>query len=370
MQGLPATLMMPPRVLTGAGQVRELLPGCAAFGARGVFVHGASLTAAGTLAGLLASAPASVSVLPWQHPGGEPTLDQLEDLLTIARAHGATWLAAVGGGSVMDIAKAAAGLLEAPLPPAQYHDGAAIPPTRVAFAAAPTTAGTGSEATTVSVLTDATRGLKRSIRHPSFMPRLVILDPDLLTGCPQAVMAASGMDALVQAIESFFSRGATAFSDALALEGIRLMARGLGAVAAGAPPAEDRRTLLEGSFLAGVALSHARLGLVHGLAHPLGIRYHAAHGLVCAICMPPVLAFNRETCPAKYETVSRILGGDALARFTQLLERLQLASPFTGRPLKDREAIVRETLESGSTAANPRPVTDRDVEAMLETLFA
>lgn len=364
---LPSTLVLPPRTVIGSGRVATLPAECAGFGVRGLLVHGRSLAGSGTLDAIMAQSPEGMEITPWQHPGGEPTLKQLEALLVVARETRPDWIAAVGGGSVMDVAKACAGLVEAPLPVAVYHDGADIPPARMPFIAVPTTAGTGSEATIVSVLTDDEKGVKKSIRHPSFMPRLVILDPDLLMTCPPPVIAASGMDAFTQAVESYISNRATWFSETLSLKAAVLIASSLEAVVRGeSAPALD---LLEGSYMAGLALSHARLGVVHGLAHPLGYLYHAPHGVFCAVCLPVAIEFNREAMGDKYRRLSGALNKDLLNVTRGLLARLRIESPFRGQPVRDREAIVEETLASGSTAANPRPVTAEDVNTLLDQLF-
>ena len=368
MNTLPETLILPPRTVSMPGAALALLAECAAFGARGILVHGRSLERSGRLGELLSRRPDSMDVQAWCHPGGEPTLAQLGELLVVAREYRPQWIAAVGGGSVMDVAKACAGLLEAPLTPVAYHDGAEIAPTRIRFIAAPTTAGTGSESTIVSVLTNADTGVKKSIRHPSFMAGVVILDPELLAGCPRTVIASSGMDALAQAVESFVSNRATWFSDSLALRAVQLISGSLEAVHSGAGGGAAR-DLMAGSYLAGLALSLARLGLVHGLAHPLGFRYHAAHGLVCAVCLPPVLEFNREVIGEKYDRMCTAVGGDMLTRTRDLLRALETKSPFYGQPAQDLPGIVEETLASGSTAANPRLVTAQDVEDMVGRIF-
>lgn len=333
-----------------------------------MLVHGRSLERQGTVSSILDSFKKSLSVKPWCHGGGEPSLDQVEALLSDAREFKPDWVASVGGGSVMDIAKACAGLLEAPKAVVDYHDGEALPQTRIPFIAVPTTAGTGSEATTVSVLTNKAKGVKKSIRHPSHLPRVVILDAELLQGCPSHIVAWSGMDAFTQAVESYVSKGATWFSDVCALKAVRLVNAALPAVFAGETGDTSQR-LLEGSYLAGLALSHARLGFVHGLAHPLGCRYEVAHGLACAVCLPPVLEFNRNTITQKYDGLSTIVDGDLLEHTQVLMERLGVESPFKGQPVKDQEGIVSETLASGSTKANPRKVTKRDVNTMLKKLF-
>lgn len=369
MRTFPLTLALPPRVFCHPGAIAGILEECATFGQRGMLVHGQSLAVGGVLNRILDGCPDELRVTTWQHAGGEPTLEQLDATLAAARACRADWIAAVGGGSVMDLGKACAGLLHAPLATSAYHGGETIPASRVPFAAAPTTAGTGGEATGVSVLTDTRLGVKKSIRHPSFVPRVVVLDAELLAGCPPNVIACSGMDAFVQAVESFVSRDASAFSDACASAAVRMINRALVSVFRGATGAPAQE-LLEGSFLAGIALSHARLGLVHGLAHPLGLRYQAAHGLVCAVCLPAVIDFNRGVAAHKFSTLQDILGSDIRTYAEALLQSLHIASPFRGQPLRDREAIIAETLASGSSAANPRPVTADDVSAMLDTIFA
>ena len=366
-KNLPDELILPRRTISREGAIVDLLRECRSFGTRGLLAHGGSLERSGALSRIMAMKPADADVVTWKYTGGEPTLDHVEDLLRIARRERVDWIAAVGGGSVIDAAKATAGLVHAPLPVEAYHDGAPMPESRVAFLAAPTTAGTGSECTIVSVLINAACGEKKSIRHPSHMARLVILDPELLAQCPKDIIACSGMDALAQAIESFVSKGATWFSDSVALKGAALVAGNLEAVHCGRT-GQCAKDLLEGSYLAGLALSNARLGLVHGLAHPLGVRYRLAHGLVCAVCLPLVIAFNRQAMGGKYERMCEAAGGDLLTRVEALTRSLGIASPFAGRKIGDRERIVKETLASGSTKANPRPVTAADVEQFLDGL--
>ena len=366
---IPETLVLPPRTVLREGGVVDLLRECRPYGTRGLLVVGRSLAASGTLERLRAAAPSDTEVGVWTHPGGEPTLDHLEALLDEARGRRVEWVAAVGGGSVMDVAKAAAGLLQAPLDVRAYHDGADIPASNVPFIAVPTTAGTGSEATMVAVLTQAATGVKKSIRHPSFMARCVMLDPELLRSCPPSVVAASGMDAFAQALESLLSRKATGITLPWSTRACVLIARNLPRVYGGWDVAAAR-DLLIGSYLAGLALSNARLGLIHGLAHPLGARYHQPHGLVCAVCLPPVLAFNAAVSAGRLEALHAALGRDPADVVSSLIESLRIRSPFAGRAIVDREALIAETLASGSTTANPREVTAEDVACLLDILFA
>ncbi|MBT3296101.1 MAG: iron-containing alcohol dehydrogenase [Verrucomicrobia bacterium] len=369
MNVLPASLLFPMQTLSGKGKVTGLLPECAAFGSRGLLVHGRSLAASGVLERILAANPSGLETIPWQHPGGEPTVEQVDALRDVLLSGDVAWVAAVGGGSVMDVAKAAAGLRDAPLPTSAYHDGEPLPSSRVAFVAAPATAGTGSEATMVSVLTNSATGTKKSIRHPSHTARLVILDPDLLTSCPPALVAASGMDAFTQAVESYLSRNATRLTDHLALQAVEDINQSIETVFNGGDDA-SREALLRGSYLAGLALSNARLGLVHGLAHPLGARFHLPHGLVCAVCLPHVLRYNRDVCRAKYARLADVLGPDVEERVAGLIRSMAVANPFADEVLQDEEEVVAETVASGSTGANPRDVDAAAVRAILHALFS
>ncbi len=342
---------------------------CRRFGLRGLVVHGAALEHQGGLSALLAKSPDDMVIQTLRHQGDEPTLQQVAALIQMAQAHQAHWIAGIGGGSIMDLAKAAAALAGAPHPPAYYHDGGPIPETGLTFIAIPTTAGTGAEATLNSVLTNEISGTKKSIRAAGMMARIVILDPDLLASCPKAVIAASGMDALTQAIEAYTSRHATWLSDALALEATTLIATHLEPVYQNAA-SPDAEPLLVGSYLAGVALSFARLGVVHGMAHPLGSLYHLPHGVVCAACLPYAIELNRAAYASKYDTLSSVLNGDLLESILTLKKRLQMTSPFRARPLREADLIIRETLASGSTLANPKLITRTDVEWMLERIFS
>ncbi len=367
---LSSKLVLPTRIMAGTGCADKLLPECAAFGARGMLVHGRSLKTGATLERLLQSAPRGLSVSAWQHAGGEPTLTDLERLLEDARQNRAEWVAGVGGGSVLDLAKACAALFRAPQAPRLYHEGAPIEPnSAIPFAAVPTTAGTGSEVTVNSVLTNLETRRKTSIRHDSMMARLVILDAALLKHCPPSVAAHAGMDALTQALEAYISRHAVWLSDMLALQALTLLNQSLESFFINPSDQNAADSVLTGSCLAGLAFSIARLGVVHGIAHPLGVNYHLPHGLVCGVCLPWALELNRATIGAKYAQIGETLGKDPITRIRTLLNRLQIASPFAGRPLIAREAMINATLTAWSTKANPKTITAADIEWLLARLF-
>ena len=369
MKLLPSTLLVPQQTVAKAGAVLQLTQAAAAYGNAGVLVHGRSLQRSGLLDAILADPPFGMTVRTWCHTGAEPTVGEVDALRAELRARRPDWVAAVGGGSVIDLAKAAAGLLDAQERTAFYQTAPqSITPSSMPLIVAPTTAGTGSEATVVAVLTDPERTLKQSIRHPSYMPRLVILDPGLLKSCPAATLAAAGLDAFIQAFESYTSRHATPFTRALSELALTSISRALLPLYQGNGDAAAE--MLEASYLAGLALSHARLGVIHGLAHPLGVRFHAAHGLVCACCLPACLAFNREVLQRDLETLKARHGLDVEAQVDAWLSAMKLDNPFAGQAIADRGAVISEALVSGSTQANPRPVTADDVAALLDAIFA
>lgn len=365
---LPESIVLPARTLTGAGMVGRLLPECAVFGQRGLIVHGRSLVKHGALARIFQATSADTQVKSWEYAGGEPTLEDLDRLRVAAREHRADWVAGVGGGSVLDLAKACAGLFHAAQAPMAYHNGAPLETPGIPFIAAPTTAGTGSESTVNSVLTNTAARTKKSIRDPKLITRLILLDPDLLAHCPKSVIAHAGMDAFTQAVEAFISRYATWLSDSFALKGVELLAANLEAVYR-AGTAEQRLGLLTGSYLGGIGFSLGRLGVVHGLAHPLGLRYHAPHGLVCGICLPYAIELNQEAMGAKYDRLSRVIGADLLTWTRQVLDRLEMISPFKGQALVEKETIIKATLPAWATQANPKPITTDDVEWLLSRIF-
>lgn len=256
----------------------------------------------------------------------------------------------------------------------EFFAGAPLPARGRPILAVPTTSGTGSEVTWVCVLVDGANRRKASIRCAGMMPAVALLDPGLTVSCPASVTACSGMDAFVQAVEAFTSSGANPMTDALALEAAKLTA---GAVETAVRTPTDqpaREAMALGSMLAGMALNTSRLGLVHGLAHPVGAVTGAAHGLLCGLLMPVVMRFNQDAAGPKYARLAEEIGlvsrgapqpeaVEALIEFVAaLLDRLAIPRTLReiGFQLADLDWVASETMPSGSTRANPRPVTLED----------
>ena len=367
------TYNSPPKIVFGWGTAAQLPAEAARLGRRPLLVAGRSLRASGALDTILEGLRAE-GLQPSLHEGvpAEPGLDALQSAMDAARE--ADSVIAIGGGSVLDVAKGAAALAGTGATARDYFAGKAVPETGRPLIALPTTSGTGSEVTWVCVLVDGESRRKASIRGGGMMPAVALVDPQLTVSCPRSVTAYSGMDAFVQAVEAFTSRGANPMTDALALEAAKLSARWLETAVAEPEHREAREGMALGSMMAGIALNTSRLGLVHGIAHPAGAVTGAAHGLLCGLLMPPVMRFNREAAAEKYARLAEELGlvpprtypdtaTDALIRFTEgLLARLGIPLRLreVGMDEADLDWVALETLPSGSTKANTRPVTEPD----------
>lgn len=214
----------------------------------------------------------------------------------------------LGGGSPIDAAKAVGVLMSNPGPLQDYLRGTVVKNPLPPFIAIPTTAGTGSEVTQFSVITDTERSFKTGIGSPLLMPKVAIVDPSLMESMPPSLAAATGMDALTHAIEAFVSVNSQPFSDAMALHAIRLIGTYLRPSVANGSDQEARSQMAIASTLAGVAFSNAGVGLVHAMSHPLGGRFDVPHGVANAILLPFVMQFNLIARLERFGQVAQALG--------------------------------------------------------------
>ena len=178
------------------------------------------------------------------------------------------------------------------------------------------------------------------------------------------------MDALSQAIESYASIHATAITEALSLRAVADLAASLERAVAHPTDQTARTRAANGSLLAGMALGNARLGVIHGIVHPLGVRYDIPHGLACGVLLPVALEYNHQAMCEKYDVLAQIFGADPVEFCSELLRRVGLPADLKQYRVKagDFETIAAESLPSGSLKANPRQVTGQDVMAMLQRL--
>jgi alcohol dehydrogenase class IV len=313
---------------------------------------------------------------------GEPSVELVREATDHAQRAGCDGVIAFGGGSVIDAAKAVAALAANGGDALDYLEvigrGQPLTHPSLPLIAIPTTAGTGAEVTKNAVLGSAEARVKASLRSPLMLPRLALIDPDLLASCPPAVLRASGLDALSQVIEPFLSARANPLSDALAREGIRRSARSLRRAVEVGPDPEAREDLAIASLCGGLCLANAGLGAVHGFAAPIGGMFQAPHGAVCAALLPHVLEVNlralTERAPdhpakARFGELARLLSGDAHAGETQAISWVSelcrsLKVPGLGSygmNAADLPALIENAKKASSMRANPLVLTDAEL---------
>jgi alcohol dehydrogenase class IV len=384
-----------PRVTFGRGRIRELPAIVAGHGRHALLVTGRhSFRRSAHHAPLLdALAAAGVGVNELSLEAGEPSPDLVDDAVEQFRDRGIDVVVGIGGGSVLDAAKAIAGLLMATTTAMDHlegvgrglgYEGPAVP-----FVAVPTTAGTGSEATRNAVLSRrGSDGFKKSFRDERLVARDAVVDPDLLMGLDTRRIADNGMDALAQLIESFTSTRASPITDALALRGLRAVRAGLvpwfDAVSAGRDDADARSNMALAALLSGMTLANTGLGSVHGLASPLGARFDVGHGAACGATLLAATRVNLDALESRdqdgpglrrYAEVGRVLSGrdgSESAALGALLDTLEgLAARLDIRPLSqfgvgeaDIPGVVGEARGT-SMRTNPISLTDTEVEEIL-----
>ncbi len=368
---------LPTDIVTGAGCFEQLGSLAARLGRRALVVGSPGRRPLLDQAvRLLATAGVAASI--YDGAGQEPTLAAVEAARAQARAAEAELAIGLGGGSALDTAKAAAGLFHQPGTAGEYHQGRRLEPRPgLPLVAVPTTAGTGAEVTKNAVLIDPGRRVKESIRDDSWFPALAVVDPALTLSLPPRATASTGADALCQALEAYVSTGAGPLTDPLAVEAIARIGRSLERAVAHGDDLAARSDMLYGSLLAGMAMANARLGAVHGLAHPLGARYGIPHGVVCGLLLPHVMAYNLPFARDKYARVAELLGvkGAPCATAGELaVDRVRELVAGVGLPQHlaafgvgeaDFAALATEALAQSSSRYNPRPMQAEDVQAIL-----
>lgn len=303
----------------------------------------------------------------------DPPISSVDEAIEGISGSCANAVFAIGGGSVMDVAKTAGLLANAEGTVTDYFRGTfPIPNSPIPVIAIPTTAGTGAEITKNAVLTDVERDIKASIKSPLMIPYAALCDPDFTLSLPKRVTADSGLDALTQAIESFTSAGANNLTRPLAAQATKLLLQWLPLAWKDGANAEARRYTAEGSMLTALAFSQSGLGAVHGLAHPIGHRLNTAHGFTCALLLPYIMAFNYDGCKETFDELARFAnlkdGAELIAKVEQLCRELEVPAKLAELTENDFPYIVKN-CRSGSMKANPRFMSDDDVINILNKLI-
>lgn len=390
----PFAIARLPRIVFGAGASDVIAAEASVFGSRALIVTGKRHFQETAHWPALRAALASGG-MEWRQVSidGEPSPEMIDDALATHRDAAIDVVIGIGGGSALDAAKAIAGLLRhhhsvmehlEGVGPQRPYEGPAVP-----FVAVPTTAGTGSEATKNAVLSRrGTGGFKKSFRDEALIARIAIVDPELLAGCPPEIIAANGMDAFTQLLESFVSLRANPLTDALAWSGMTAFGDGFFAAwrgGGGPDAAAGRSGVAYASLLSGICLAQTGLGSVHGLASPLGAFYPIPHGVCCGTLVAAASAINIAALgqrdpdsPAleKYARVGGLLSGREreprnvrLAALVAVLEEwtetlaLPRLSAF-GMGANEISSVVAESRGS-SMKTNPIVLTDDEIAAIL-----
>ncbi len=301
---------------------------------------------------------------------GEPTVELVDEVTAIAAKKGCDAVISLGGGSNIDVGKAAAALLTNGGSALDYLEvvgkGKKVTVDPVPFIAIPTTAGTGSEVTKNSVIGSKTACFKRSMRSDKMVATVSIVDPELTAGCPKKVTANAGIDALTHLIESFITWRATPISDALAIKGIALAGKYLQRAYDDGTDMEAREGMAAAALIGGMAFANSGLGAAHGVGMAVGIKYHLPHGEACGIALPHVVELNAEVAGEKLDLVGEALTGK---RFANPGEGTKACIGFLfalNRPCRDRgglqvperaqeeiPALAKESLGTSMTS-NPK----------------
>jgi alcohol dehydrogenase class IV len=369
--------IVPEKIFTGPGCLKELGGFVQTLNLRqALIVTGRSWAReSGTLKTILdLLAAAGIDAATIEGVPAEPSSRFIDQLREQVKAKKAQLVIGLGGGSALDAAKAAAILIHSDQTTAWHLYAQKLPDKSLPVITIPSTSGTGSEVTPVSVLTDDDKMIKQSFRSEAMMPKAAFVDPELTLNCPPRITAIAGMDAFVQAVESYCSKFSNHLSDALTEKAIELISKNLVRAFRDGSDLAARQAMAEGSLMAGLALANVRLGAVHGLAHPIGGKYKIPHGLVCAVLMPAVLEFNRPALYSgaedKYSRLCNLLMADPVDFTQSLLADLGLPKNLRDYKIKEDDFpfFVDLTLLSGSTKANPRPVTKDDVLDLLNKI--
>jgi len=286
----------------------------------------------------------------------------------------------IGGGSSLDTAKAVAALATNAGSALDYAGLNKVRNRPLPMIAAPTTSGTGSEVTLWSVFTDDTRAVKVAIGGVLIYPSVALCDPELTLELPAALTAATGMDALAHAIESYTNNNCQPISGALAVEAIRLIGQNLRSAVLNGRDSRSRYGMMLASTMAGIAMNPTRLGLAHALAMPLGSwDLRVPHGVVLAVTLPYVMEFNYVAEPERFVDVARALGEsvDGLPRLAAAARAVSAVRDLARdigipRGLSEfgvREdhilPVVEEAMKSGNVPANPRRTSAEDLTRIL-----
>ena len=308
-----------------------------------------------------------------------PSVETVNTAALVYKKSKATSIIALGGGSPMDVAKAVGVIAVYGGEITEYEGADKVPGKIVPIIAIPTTAGTGSEVTAFAVITDKVRNYKLTVFSSKLIPSYALLDPELIMSLPADVAAATGMDALVHAIEAYLSKAASPFSDAMAEKAMKLIGKNIRRFVADRSNEEASCSMMLASTFAGIAFAWARLGNVHAMAHPLGGYFNVPHGVANAILLPIVLEYNALSDNGRYEIIYDLIKESKEKEYYfdpyTLVREIRKMTNDLGIPEglslvgvteSKIPEMAKDAMKSGNIAVNPRKSNVKDIEMLYK----
>lgn len=378
------TFSVPQNIVVGKGSIRRLpelakeLSGTHAF-----IISGPSLNKMGVVKRCADSLEkAGIKCDAFTETEGNPSVETVDKATEGFLSSGADFIVALGGGSPMDVAKAVGVVAKYGGSITEYEGGGKVPGEIVPLIAIPTTAGTGSEVTAFSVITDHSRNYKLTVFSYKLIPAYAILDAELLTTAPALVAAACGIDALVHALEAYISTAASPFTDAMAEKAMELIGKNIRRYVANRGDLEAAEAMLTGSLFAGIAFSWARLGDVHAMSHPVSAFFDVPHGVANAILLPVIVEYNSLADHGKYIKIYNYISeapvGKDEFKPSMLSEEIRRLNAALGIPgslseagvsREKFDAMAEDAMKSGNIAVNPRSTTKQDILNLYDKAF-
>lgn len=332
---------------------------------------------------------AGISVDTFKDIEGNPSVETVDKATAAFKEAGADFIVAFGGGSPMDVAKAVGVTAKYGGSITEYEGAHKVPGPIIPLIAIPTTAGTGSEVTAFSVITDHSRDYKLTVFSYEILPAYAILDAELLTTAPASVAAACGIDAFIHAEEAYISTAASPFSDAMAEKAMSLIGKNIRRFVANRGDIEAAESMLVGSLFAGIAFSFARLGNVHAMSHPVSAFFDVPHGVANAVLLPVIAEYNAladhgryltiyndiSPVPAYEEEFEPMMLVDAIrelcgeigipANLTEAINNASKTGLVSAEEIESKiEAMAVDAMKSGNIAVNPRYSRQCDIEML------
>jgi alcohol dehydrogenase class IV len=382
------TFSIPPVLITGSGSAEKVGEECKKIGvSKGLIVTDAVLSKLGALEGVKKSlTQQGIPFVVYDKITSEPTDIYVKEGVSLCRDNGCDFLLAVGGGSAIDTAKAISVMMTNTGGIEVYMGMNKFTQKGLPLVTIPTTAGTGSEVTTSTIITDTAKNVKMLIISPYLMSRVAIVDPLMTLSCPRGLTAAVGIDALTHAIEAYVSLKAQPMSDVFALSAVGLLSGNLRQVFANGNNVEAREKVMLGALQAGIAFSNSSVALVHGMSRPIGANFHVPHGASNAALLGVVTEFSLIGNPQRYAKIAQAMGEDitgltdldaaelAAEAIKRLIEDVKIPPlPALGVDKKKLEQLAPEMAEaaiaSGSPGNNPRLATKDEIIELYHSAY-